>query len=460
MKGNAKLKCERMEAELKFLEECPTNRAFFLRLSERTIPMFRSFYLDQANLWKHQAVERGRIEEVNKELTNAFKVLWEETAPRDRWKIRRTLILLLRKIRGPSFDCHGPGFSFDFGLGLINSVYVALQELYLHHISLPREYPFAPAALKIINFEESRRYNNALRCVHCDRLLGMTCEECLSKGHPFYQLMRRRAPFNWSPGSERRKLSFSGKILREKHQRIYAFSLGSFEINRSHEQKIINKFRSFDFDYILFKMRNEFAPITRAVRDFRMKGIHENAECYSDCMWMALEDIEATVQARDGVLWPPGIPRLKGKLYEIGILAYEVRTKYSLVWKRNEFSRLDRPNAPIQYLNRKAALRWLKMLCHEVHTSEIVRTEQKNIKTSSMERLKVPERDSDEGMFCEWYVEYKKDRAHKPSCEKTKAKTISAFKKSGVKLSRTYKDSTYKTWIKNFNKRAKHLKPK
>ena len=444
-KENLKLKREKLEAEKSILIRCTTNLGFFTRLVTRTIPMIKSEFPEYVSLWTKKIEKDNYIKEINKELTNAFLAIWQHSFKDKNISLRKELVQLLQIVRGPRFQ---------FGASLLERVIPKLKELYVKHIAIPHKYPFANLALKVIELEKVKQSNNSLACLHQNESLLGICSVCLEKCHPFYQTSRiwfqlghRKFPSNLKIDLPRK----SPLKRRELHRRIYLTKhTGEKRANRPLSKRL----KAFNYRIELNELRKAFIPQAQATLNTSLKKHQANAESSVETMWNELEILEACWQHKNENVLRKRWPRLYGHHQEIGLLGHNTYNHFLLIAQAEEFALLDQSNHRSSFLKRNHFQTYIENISQElIITNAPAYNPEVSEETSKM--LRSPLEGSDETIFCDWYEAWKKENAKLAPHQRTQDKAIRALKTKKIKMERVYEDSTYKTWIRKFNKRKK-----
>jgi hypothetical protein len=442
---------EKFEAEIIILLGCKSDYSFFQRLILKTIPLIRKLFPEQVNLWKDKSRENNTIKKINDELTSAFIELWKHAKEKRKWDLQKKLIRLLQQVRGPRFD---------FGDTLLRRIFPDLQELHVNHLGFSKKYPFFTLTFKIMDWERSRKYNNAFVCNHRDYSLGEACDQCLTKCHPFYQIERTWNFVGWRKFSEKKKWSLLKKTFQKKFKFAKSFFSGIEKNENSSLKKYLARVNVFKYQVDLYELRRAFSPTAQTAYNISLKQHKANAECFVEIMWTNLEVLEACWGFKDEKLLQKRWPRIKVKSHEIGLLGSEAYNTFLLIWKAQEFALLDLPNYLCTYLKREKFQEIVETISKELFINDIILDQKTLITDQLKKKLKQPLRESDEEKFCDWYNNWLILNKNKSGHQKTYKIAITHYRKEETavtKRKKAYPSSTLKTWMRDFHARQKAI---
>lgn len=442
---------EKFDMEKTILFGCKDDSSFFQRLILKTIPLIRGLFPEHVNSWQDKLRKNDTIRKVNEELTSAFIELWKHAKEKNKWDLQKELIRLLQKVRGPRFE---------FGDTLLKRIFSDLQELHVNHLGLPKKYPFSNLALKVVELERTRKYNNSFACPHRDTSLGEVCDQCLAKCHPLYQIGRIWILVGWRKFPKEMKSS----VLKKASQKKFKFVGNLFSIikkrQNSSSKKISERVKVFKYRVDLYKLHKTFAPTAQVAYNISFKEYQANAECFAEVMWSDLEVLEACWAFKDEKLLQKRWPPLREKSLEIGLLGSNVYNKCLLIWKAEEFALLDRSNHLCTYLKREKFQKLVETLSKELFINDIVSGQTTFIKDPSKRILKQPLRESDEEKFCDWYGNWWILNKGKSPHQRTYNIAITHYRKEEnaiAKRKKAYPSSTLKRWMRDFHARQKPI---
>ena len=151
---------ERLKKEFNLVKSCETNLGFFQRIVERFIPFLRSESCvnDILKKMEKELTDESGVLQANEELVIAFSELWGVAKNTNDKFLKRELIAILRKVRGPARFV-------KLGATLIRRIYPYLERLYKAKISHEAETVFAQAALKLFQMDgDEKRFQANAEC--------------------------------------------------------------------------------------------------------------------------------------------------------------------------------------------------------------------------------------------------------------------------------------------------------
>jgi len=136
---------KRLRTEKELLFGCQTDAGFFKRISTSFLPFLRRDPVSSEIIgkWQESCVDMSLIAKANGQVVTAFLELWRYAKQAKNLSLKRSLIQILRKVKGPAryIEISSQPFS--------RTISFHLRKLYAEHIANTEDFSFAPAVLEL-----------------------------------------------------------------------------------------------------------------------------------------------------------------------------------------------------------------------------------------------------------------------------------------------------------------------
>jgi hypothetical protein len=449
-------KFELLSLEMELLKTCTTDLGFFQRFVTRTIPLIRTLFPNLVQNWEMDLLTNSKVVKAIKELVNAFFSIWEVASKKQDIRLKKQLIDLLRRVRGPRFELGNP---------LIRGVYPWIKELYITHVLLRAKFSFAVKAMEIIGFDYTwkKHYSD------CSMWWFVWNTE-YRKVDFFYSeedVFRLENSEEIEPNKRKQHKYLPGKIFSVSVESVLSRKINlisrcvgyPLKIVLSEEKFLKNRgkvFVHYSERRILRELDLKFAPTAKEIYSYPSNQYIVDQQCDPKFIWARFQTLEECWLLRNVNIFNMRWPRIRGSAEDVALLAHGTYNKFLLIAAAEELADLDKSKFKHNNFIREEYTAFLARLCLEIRILSILPDNKLNNNVIPTDLIP-PKIGSDEEVFCEWYVAWLQKQKDINSHRKSHTVAIRDFMKSGVKLKKKMADSTYKTWIRNYRKRKRAL---